>query len=292
LVIINGAYGDRILEIARRHGIETIALRYDENIQPNPADVEEALRGQPDVEQVAIVHCETTSGIMNPIEPIGRIAHRHGKRYFVDSMSAFGAVPFDFARCGIDYLVSSSNKCLEGVPGFAFVICRRNALLETDGWARTVSLDLLAQWQGLERNGQFRFTPPTHAILAFGQALDELDQEGGVAGRAERYRRNYQCIVEGMREMGFREYVPAQRQGYIITSFHYPDDPSFDFARFYDALSDRGCLIYPGKVTKADCFRIGNIGRLNIEHMRALLKAIHQVLTELGIQLDRRPVTP
>ena len=142
----------------------------------------------------AVVHCETTSGIINPIQEIGEVVHRHGGTYFVDSMSAFGAVPVDFAACHIDFLVSSANKCIEGVPGFAFAICRREALLATEGLARTVSLDLFAQWKGLERNGQFRFTPPTHALLAFDQALNELEAEGGVAGRGRRYRENHETL--------------------------------------------------------------------------------------------------
>jgi 2-aminoethylphosphonate-pyruvate transaminase len=222
---------------------------------------------------------------MNPIEAIGQVVKRHGKVYFVDSMSAFGAVPFDFEACQIDYLVSSANKCIEGVPGFAFAICRRDALLASAGRARTVSLDLLAQWRGLESNGQFRFTPPTHALLAFHQALAELEAEGGVAGRAARYQRNHQCVTEGMRGLGFHEYVPAELQGWIITAFLYPDDPKFSFEDFYMRLSQRDYLIYPGKVTQADCFRIGHIGRLFSADMLALLAAVRTALDEMGVAL-------
>jgi 2-aminoethylphosphonate-pyruvate transaminase len=192
-------------------------------------------------------------------------------------MSAFGAVPFDLAACNIDYLVSSANKCIEGVPGFGFAICRREKLVATAGWARTLCLDLLDQWKGLESNGQFRFTPPTHTILAFEQALNELAAEGGVHGRARRYRENYECLIAGMRKMGFEEYVPADLQGYIITSFHYPRDETFDFEEFHQRLNERGFVIYPGKVTDADCFRIGNIGRIFAEDVRALLAAIAEV---------------
>jgi 2-aminoethylphosphonate-pyruvate transaminase len=234
---------------------------------------------------VAIVHCETTAGIINPIEEIGKLVHRHGKRYFVDSMSAFGAVPFDFQACRIDYLVSSANKCIEGVPGFGFALCRREALESTSGWARTVSLDLLEQWQGLEGNGQFRFTPPTHTILAFDRALTELEREGGVEGRGQRYRANYETLIQGMRAMGFVEYVPDDVRGHIITSFHYPRDERFEFGHFYSRLSDKGLVIYPGKVTDADCFRIGNIGRLYPRDVEALLHAIREVLQEMGVEI-------
>ena len=281
LTVINGAYGDRIRNIAERHGIDTVAVTCAENEWPATGKIDQTLDRDRSISQVAVVHCETTSGIMNPIEEIGHIVRRHGRLYTVDSMSAFGAVPFDFEDAEIDFLISSSNKCLEGVPGFSFAICRRDALQASEGCARTLSLDLLAQWQGLETNGQFRFTPPTHAILAFRQALAELEEEGGVAGRANRYRANHECLVAGMRELGFREYVPREWQGYIITSFCYPDHPQWDFERFYNLLSKKGFLIYPGKVSHAACFRIGNIGRLFEADMRALLEAVRTSLAEM-----------
>jgi 2-aminoethylphosphonate-pyruvate transaminase len=285
LVVVNGAYGTRMVTIAQRHGIEVIALSCVENALPDLQELRKLLNSDPAIEMVAAVHCETTSGIINPIREIGELVHAAGRRYFVDSMSAFGAVPFDFEACHIDYLVSSANKCIEGVPGFGFAICRREALESTEGWARTVSLDLLAQWQGLRKDGQFRFTPPTHTILAFDQALNELQSEGGVAGRAARYRSNYETLVAGMREMGFVEYVPRELQGHIITSFHYPDDKRFDFSDFYQRLSDNGFVIYPGKVTGADCFRIGNIGRVFPHDVKALLHTIQDTLLEMGVPL-------
>jgi 2-aminoethylphosphonate-pyruvate transaminase len=285
LVVVNGAYGDRIVAIAKRYGIETIVVRARENELPDVNEIERTLAAHADIRLTAVVHCETTSGIINPIQAIGAAVHRHGSGYFVDSMSAFGAVPFDFSACQIDFLVSSANKCIEGVPGFAFAICRREALLATEGRARTVSLDLLAQWQGLERNGQFRFTPPTHALLAFDQALRELAAEGGVAGRASRYGQNHDTLCRGMEELGFIEYVPRTWQGSIITSFRYPGDPRFDFEDFYQRLSRKGFVIYPGKVSDADCFRIGTIGRLFPNDVRALLGAIREAIAELGMKL-------
>jgi 2-aminoethylphosphonate-pyruvate transaminase len=280
LVVVNGAYGDRILAIAQRYGIETVAVRAMENALPDVAEVGRVLAAEPDIRMTAVVHCETTSGIINPVEAIGEVVHRHGGIYFVDSMSAFGAVPIDFAGSHIDYLVSS-----EGVPGFGFALCRRDALMATEGLARTLCLDLLAQWRGLERNGQFRFTPPTHALLAFAQALDELEAEGGVAGRAERYRGNYETLLHGMRAMGFREYVPPHLQSYIITSFCYPEDDRFNFEMFYNQLSEKGFVIYPGKVSDADCFRIGTIGRVFPSDIRSLLSAIREVCCEMGMTL-------
>lgn len=285
LVVVNGAYGDRIGAIAKRYGIATVVIRAKEDQLPNIPEVEHVLATNSDIRMTAVVHCETTSGIINPIEAIGKVVRQRNSLYFVDSMSAFGAVPFDFEACQIDFLVSSANKCIEGVPGFAFAICRREALLATEGVARTMSLDLLAQWQGLERNGQFRFTPPTHTILAFDQALNELDAEGGVACRARRYRENHETLCRGMQEMGFQEYVSRELQGDIITSYRYPRDSRFDFEEFYRRLNDEGFVIYPGKVSDADCFRIGSIGRVFPSDVAALLQAIRKVLTDLGIKV-------
>lgn len=285
LNIVNGAYGKRISVIARRHGIEVMEIVSKENELPDIDAVERALAADEAISMVAVVHCETTSGILNPIERIGELVVQHKATYFVDSMSAFGAVPFDFAGSHIDFLVSSANKCIEGVPGFGFAICRREALLATDGWARTISLDLLAQWRGLEENGQFRFTPPIHAILAFAQALDELKLEGGVHGRAERYRQNHVALLAGMHRLGFDEYVERDLQGDIITSFYYPDYPNFCFEEFYERLSNKGQVIYPGKVSDADCFRIGNIGQLFTSDVEGLLAAVASVMEEMGIEL-------
>ncbi|MEE2780576.1 MAG: 2-aminoethylphosphonate--pyruvate transaminase [Planctomycetota bacterium] len=283
LCVVNGAYGDRIVKIAQVHGIETVVQKYRENELPSVEAVDEALAADPEIKMVVTVHCETTSGIINPIEAIGAQVAKHGRCYFVDSMSAFGAVPLDFEAAKIDFLVSSANKCIEGVPGFGFCICRREALFETRGWSRTLSLDLLAQWEGLEKNGQFRFTPPTHTILAFRQALRELEEEGGVAGRAARYEENYRTLVAGMRSLGFVEYVDPELQGYIITSFRYPEDPNFQFEKFYDLLNEAGFVIYPGKVSDADCFRIGNIGRIDKGNVEALLEAIKDALAKMQV---------
>lgn len=285
LLIINGAYGQRMAKLCEVLKIDTVPLVFPENQLPDLAQVERALRDTPGITDVATVHCETTTGIINPVEAIGQIARAAGTRYFVDAMSSFGAVPLDLEKACIDYLVSSANKCIEGVPGFGLTIARIAALEETAGWARSMSLDLLSQWKGLEGNGQFRFTPPTHALLAFHQALRELAEEGGVPGRATRYRTNYETLIRGMRALGFREYLAPEHQGYIITSFLYPEHPQWDFERFYGLLSERDCLIYPGKVSNADCFRIGNIGRLFPADVQTLIAAIGDVLTQMGVTL-------
>ena len=284
LVIINGAYGRRIAQIAKIHNIQTTTLEFPENRLPDLVQIEKALETDAAITNVAVIHCETTTGLMNPVQDIGRIVQGFSRRLFVDAMSSFGAVPIDLAEWGIDYLVSSANKCIEGVPGFGFALVRRDALMQTEGNARSLSLDLLSQWKGLEQNGQFRFTPPTHALLAFRQALLELEAEGGVAGRAARYRANYETLIAGMRAMGFQEYLEREDQGYIITSFRYPPHPNFDFDEFYKRLNDRGYVIYPGKVSQADCFRIGTIGRIFESDVNDLLAALREVVAEMGIE--------
>lgn len=285
LIIINGAYGQRILKMAQVLKIEAIPMVFDEDCLPDLDKIESTLAADKGITHVAVVHCETTTGIINPIREIGGIAHKHGCIYFVDAMSSFGAIPTSIQECQIDYLVSSANKCIEGVPGFAFAIARKSALLATEGYARSLSLDLLSQWKGLEANGQFRFTPPTHALLAFRQALRELEEEGGAGGRAARYHRNYETLVAGMREMGFLEYLPREIQGNIITSFRYPEHPKFSFEEFYKRLNERNYVIYPGKVSNADCFRIGNIGRIFETDVCDLLGAIREAIQEMGVVL-------
>lgn len=285
LVLANGAYGERMLQIAERLKIAAAIQRWPEYESPDSETVRRLFTAKSRPTHVAIVHLETTTGILNPIDEIARIVHEQGCRFIVDAMSSFGGVPIDLATLRPDYLVSSANKCLEGVPGFSYVLARREALESTLGYARSVSLDLLAQWHGLERNGQFRFTPPTHTLLAFAQALKEFREEGGVAARARRYRANRDVLLAGMRRLGFQEYLAPERQSDIITSFRYPEDPAFDFAQFYRLLAARGMVIYPGKISDADSFRIGSIGRIAPAQVHALIAQVGNVLDEMGVKM-------
>jgi len=285
LILVNGSYGKRMCTICEVHGLDFTSKTIVEDTAFTAEEVDELLKQDASITAVAIVHCETTTGIMNPIQEIGEVVSKHEKVLFVDSMSAFGAVTFDFAAAKIDYLVSSANKCIEGVPGFSFCIAKRSTLEQTAGWSRTLSFDLHAQWQGLEKNGQFRFTPPTHTMLAFRQALAELKIEGGVSAREKRYQANCRRLIEGMTKIGFECYLPPERRGHIITSFLYPEDENFDFNIFYDKLNDRGYVIYPGKVSNADSFRIGNIGRIFEADVSALLGEIKTVLEEMQVRM-------
>ncbi len=284
LLIINGQYGERMARMAAVHQLDVIELRYEEHEIPRMEDVSIMLKEHPGISHVAIVHCETTTGILNPIEKIGQLIHSAGKRYIVDAMSSFGAIPVRLPETGISFLISSSNKCIEGVPGFSFILAEKEALEECRHRARTVSLDLYAQWEGLESNGQFRFTPPVQVLMAFRQAQKELEQEGGAGERWKRYRENHRILLKGMKELGFDTYIDDNLQAPIITTFLNPRDPAFDFRKFYEELNRRDCVIYPGKLTRVNSFRIGNIGQLYPDHIRKLLAAISEVAQEMGIR--------
>lgn len=282
LVLVNGAYGERMTQIATIHKIKTHVLRFPENEIVNAELVHHYLTDHPEITHVGIIHCETTTGIMNPVAEIGAICEATGKIYIVDAMSSFGGVEMNAKDMRIDFLLSSSNKCIEGVPGFAFVICKSNHLHSSKGNARTLTLDLYAQWEGLDKNGQFRFTPPTLAIMAFQQALNELKVEGGIKARNARYRVNKELLDHGMIQLGFKHYLSPDLQGPIITSFLYPTSPSFDFEKFYALLNDRGLVIYPGKLSKEKAFRIGHIGQIFPNDIQRLLDSVKEVKEMMG----------
>ncbi|HEY1173046.1 MAG TPA: 2-aminoethylphosphonate--pyruvate transaminase [Verrucomicrobiae bacterium] len=285
LALVNGAYGERIVQIAMRYGISTEVLRWSEDESVEAEAVKIALEADAAITHVMIVDCETTTGILNPTEKVGAIVRAADRTFIVDAMSSFGAVPTDLPEGNIDFLISSANKCIEGVPGFSFVLARRKKLESCKGQARTLSLDLYEQWRGLEGNGQFRFTPPTHTLLAFAQALKELAAEGGVAGRAARYLKNHNALKSGMKKLGFVPFLAPEVQSYIITAFHYPADKKFIFEDFYRKLSQRDMVIYPGKLGHVDCFRMGNIGRLQDKDIQELLVAVEAVLKEMKVAL-------
>ena len=285
LNIINGAYGRRISQMARIHSIPLIELIFNENQLPDLQQIEAALDTYPLITHVAVIHGETTTGLLNPIDEIGTIAAHHKKVFIVDAMSTFGAYDIDPGNLNISYLISSSNKCIEGIPGFSYVLAKRSELEKCKNQSRTLSLDLYDQWLGLNSNGQFRFTPPVQSLLAFNEALNELDKEGGISARANRYAENNLLLISGMEKLGFKTFLPENIRSYIITSFLYPTHPNFSFEVFYSKLNEKGYVIYPGKLSKVDCFRIGNIGQLFFFDIQMLVDTIEKILSELKIDL-------
>jgi len=283
LVLINGAYGQRARKIAEIAGRAVVVHETPEDTPPDLAMLDKLLAGDKAISHVFVIHCETTSGILNPIAEIAALVAKHGRRLLIDSMSAFGALEIDARKVPYDAMAASSNKCLEGVPGLGFVVCRTAALAECKGNATTLVLDLFEQAENFAKTGQYRFTPPIHVIVALGKAIEEHAAEGGVAGRGKRYRDNAKVLIDGMRAMGFRTLLGEKLLAPIIVTFHMPTDPRFVFQRFYDGLKDRGYVIYPGKLTVADSFRIGCIGRLYPENMKGALKAVREVLDEMRV---------
>jgi 2-aminoethylphosphonate-pyruvate transaminase len=285
LVLVNGAYGLRAKKILDVAGRSNVVHETAEDTPPDLAEIEQILIKDAAVTHVFAVHCETTSGIRNPVEAVAALVKRHGRRLLIDAMSAFGALPLDARDVAFDAVAASSNKCIQGVPGLGFVLARKDALEATKGAATTLVLDLFDQHQALSKTGQYRFTPPIHVIVAFHQALEEFWAEGGVAGRGERYADNARILIDGMERLGFETLLPRVRQAPIIVTFRMPEDPRFVFQRFYDALKDRGYVIYPGKLTVAESFRIGCIGDLHAKDMSAFVGVVANVLDEMGVGL-------
>lgn len=283
LVLVNGAYGQRIAQTLDYLGRAYTVIDKGDYLPPRGPEVAAALEADPALSHVVLVHCETSSGILNPVAEIAQVVAARGRKLLIDSMSAFGALPLDLREIPYTAMVSSANKCIEGVPGFGFVIARKDELEQSKGRCHSLSLDLHAQWAYMEKTGQWRFTPPTHVVAAFLQALDEHEAEGGVAGRGKRYAENRDVMVAGMRELGFETLLQDGWLSPIIVTFFNPAHPRFDFQTFYDLLKARGFIIYPGKLTVVDSFRIGCIGRMDAAVMRRLVGAVAEVLKEMGV---------
>ena len=287
LVLMNGAYGQRATKTLEYLGRAFISLDKGDYLPPQPDEVDALLTANPDVTHVFLVHCETSSGILNPLREIADVVKAHGKSLIIDAMSTFGAVPVTVKDIAFDVLVSSANKCIEGIPGFGFVIIRRSVLESAKGRANSLSLDLYEQWVYMERTGQWRFTPPTHSVVAFHKALEQHATEGGVQGRQARYTRNRDVLVSGMRELGFRTLLEDCWLSPIITTFFCPEHPNFEFMRFYDELKTRQFIIYPGKLTQAESFRIGCIGQIDEYIVHQLLRAIADSLVAMGVDMPK-----
>jgi len=283
LILINGAYGKRIAKICDYNGRNYVVQETAEDVPVDTAQLDATLDVDADITHVVVVHCETTSGILNPLREVSEVVARHGRSLLIDSMSAFGALPLDATEITFDAVVASSNKCLEGSPGMGFCIARESALENTQGNSPSLVLDLYEQWRNMQKTRQWRFTPPTHVMLAFDQALTEYLEEGGVTGRGGRYRANCDRLVSGMRALGFKTLLPDELQAPIIVTFHTPTNPEFDFDAFYDGLKDQGYVIYPGKLTVADSFRMGCIGALGSEQIQGALDVVAQLLERFGI---------
>ncbi len=277
-----------MIEIARRLGRRAEALRWPEDQAVEPGTVERALADNPAITHVGLVHCETTSGLLNPLAEVAAVVAQQRRAFIVDAMSSFGALPLDLRQTPITALLASSNKCLEGVPGIAFALIEKRAIELAKGVAPSLSLDLYDQWRGFESNGQWRFTPPVQVVAALLEALRGLEAEGGPAGRLQRYRENCRTLTEGMRRLGFRVFLDQDLQAPVIVTFVSPEDPRFRFDDLYNGLAARGFIIYPGKLTQAQSFRIGCIGALHAEDFDRLVAAVADIVADFGLTASAR----
>jgi len=283
LVLINGAYGKRIVETLQYLSHDYTVIDKGDYMPPRAAEVAEAIEADPTITHVVVVHCETSSGILNPIQEISDTVYASGRKLLVDSMSAFGALPLDVNETRFEAMVSSANKCIEGVPGFGFVIARKTELEAAKGRGHSLSLDVHAQWANFNKTGQWRFTPPTHVVAAFLKALEMHEAEGGAPGRLARYIQNRDTMVAGMRELGFETLLKDRWLSPIIVTFFNPAHKNFDFTRFYEHMKSRGFIIYPGKLTVVDSFRIGCIGRMDENVMRQVVDAARDSLEAMSV---------
>ncbi|MDZ4392869.1 2-aminoethylphosphonate--pyruvate transaminase [Cypionkella sp.] len=289
LVLANGAYGLRAAETLRVMGRAFTLIDKGDYLPPRGAEVRQALEADPAISHVIAIHCETSSGILNPVAEIAEAVAACGRKLLIDSMSAFGAVDLDVNRIRYEAMVSSANKCIEGVPGFGFVIARKSALEAAKGNAHSLSLDVHAQWAAMVKTGQWRFTPPTHVVAAFLEALRLHAVEGGVEGRGARYARNRDVMVDGMRDLGFETLLADRWLSPIIVTFFNPAHEKFVFSTFYSLMKDKGFIIYPGKLTVVDSFRVGCIGRMDEHIMRRVVTAAAEALTEMGVDTAAPP---
>lgn len=286
LVPQNGAYCQRILKICKVLGRASVELPIPEDQPASAALIEEALRRDPSITHVAQVHCETGAGVLNPLQDIALLCQRLGKGLIVDAMSSFGAIEIDARTMPFDALVAATGKCIEGVPGMGFVLVKKDVLEASQGNSHSLALDLYDQYVYMQKTTQWRFTPPTHVVAAFRAALDQFLEEGGQPVRGARYRRNCDTLVQGMAALGFRAFLPAAVQAPIIVTFHAPADARYDFKTFYSKVRERGYILYPGKLTQVETFRVGCIGAIDDNEMRNVVTAIGEVLREMGIEMQ------
>ncbi|WP_420213830.1 2-aminoethylphosphonate--pyruvate transaminase [Janthinobacterium fluminis] len=284
LVLSNGAYGKRMAQLTATMGRRVETADFGETAPVDPAVLRQRLEDDPEISHVGVIHCETSTGILNPIEAIARMVAAAGRKLIIDSMSGFGALPLSSKTVPFEAVIGSSNKCLEGVPGMGFVLVRREALEQAAGRSHSLSLDLYEQWRYMQKTGQWRYTPPTHVVAAFDAALAQYEEEGGGPARLARYSNNCATLIAALQAIGLRSFLPAQIQAPIIVTVHAPRHPAWNFGEFYARVKAHGVLLYPGKLTAVDTFRVGCIGAIDAADIARGVDAIARVLAEMGIR--------
>ena len=283
LVLDNGAYCKRFGKLATLMGRRTTIHARAEDEPVSAEELDAVLRGDPGITHVGFIHCETGTGVLNPLKAIADVCAKHGKGLIVDAMSSFGALPIDAREVRFDALVAASGKCLEGVPGMGFVIMRKDVLAGCEGRSHSLAMDLYDQHAYMEKTGQWRFTPPTHVVAALAEAVRQFVEEGGQPARLARYRDNCETLLSGMRELGLKPFLKPEIQAPIIVTFHAPDDPKYEFKTFYAAAKWRGFILYPGKLTQVETFRVGCIGAIGRNEMQQAVNAVGETMREMGL---------
>jgi 2-aminoethylphosphonate-pyruvate transaminase len=283
LVINNGFYGLRLREVAEGIGKDVVVLELPMIPPPDEATIAAALAADPKITHAIVCHVDTGTGVLNDLAPIAAACKARGVKLMVDAVAAFGGFPIDVKALDIEAVMISPNKCLESVPGVGLVIARKSTIVASAKRSPSVVLDLHAQWAFFEEKGWWRTTPPTHVIGALAKAIERHEKEGGVLARQARYRRNWRRLVDTLRQRGFRTLLPDDYAAPIIATFHDPVDPNYAFPKFYAAMEKRGIVIFPGRLTAANTFRIGTMGDLDDRDMSFILSQIEEALTEIGV---------
>jgi 2-aminoethylphosphonate-pyruvate transaminase len=281
LVLDNGAYCKRAAKLTTLMGRWASSLAFDESRPVDPVALEEFLQGDPSVTHVVLIHCETGAGVHNPLQAVADVCARYQVGLIVDAMSSFAALEIDARTTRFDALIAASGKCLEGVPGMGFVFIRKEVLAACEGRSQSLAMDLYDQYVYMEKTGQWRFTPPTHVVVALAEAIAQFEEEGGQPARLARYTRNFQALMAGMAALGFKPFLDPAVQAPIIVTFLAPEFPGYDFKRFYAAVRQRGFLLYPGKLTQIETFRVGCIGAIGPQDMEQAVHAIAMALQDL-----------
>ncbi len=283
LVLDNGAYCKRAAKLTTLMGRKCTLMPFDEAAQVSPAALADKLAQDRSITHVVLIHCETGVGVLNPLQAIADVCKAHGKGLIVDAMSSFAALEIDARKVQFDALIAASGKCLEGVPGMGFVFIRKVILEGCAGRSQSLAMDLYDQYAYMEKTTQWRFTPPTHVVVALAEAIAQFEEEGGQPARLARYTSNYTTLIEGMSQLGFKPFLDPAIQAPIIVTFHAPADKRYDFKKFYAAARERGFVLYPGKLTQVETFRVGCIGAIGPNEMAQAVHAIAGALQDMGI---------
>ena len=283
LVLDNGAYCKRAAKLSSMMDRRCTVIGFDEAQPVSAATLEASLQADSSITHVILIHCETGAGVLNPLQAVADVCERHGKGLIVDAMSSFGALDIDARKVRFDALIAASGKCLEGVPGIGFVFIRKLILDGCAGNCQSLAMDLYDQYSYMEKTTQWRFTPPTHVVVALAEAVKQFEEEGGQPARLARYTANYQTLVQGMAALGFKPFLDPAVQAPIIVTFHAPNHLNYEFKRFYEAVKAYGFVLYPGKLTQIETFRVGCIGAIGPNEMRQAVQAIGWAMRDMGI---------